>query len=1043
MQGVSIDRFTEYFLALHGREPYSWQKRLASMAVDGNWPAAVDLPTGSGKTACIDIAVFALACQVDRPLQERGAPRRIFFCVNRRVIVDEAYQRSIRIARKLWEAEDDASAETVVLRQVAHALRRLAGTAKADEVPPLDALELRGGIYRDNRWARSATQPTVICTTIDQLGSRLLFRGYGVSSNAAPIQAALIAYDSLVLLDEAHISQPFQESLKQVSYYLDWPKWAEEAVGALPMKFVPMTATPPAVGDANSVIRLDEADRANKSLMDRLAARKPAQLRIVADVAKAIIEEAGRYAEASKAVGIIVNRIATAREIYKSLRTKYAQGAVELVIGSMRPIDRDAQAERFAPLIGPNRGAAEATSFTIATQCLEVGADFDFDVLLTECASLDALRQRFGRLNRGGRPIEAHGAIFVKNKDAKPEGALVAEKPLDPIYGNALASTWNWLSSHAQAGNPEGGAGGAASAPASRKKGKSKTEATTTESRFIDFGIDALDELLKSEGGRIPSRLLAPSAQLHAPVMLPAYVDFWCQTSPHPVPDPDVALFIHGEQRSESDVQVCWRADLVEQQEEIWPDIVALVPPTSRECMSVPIARVRDWLSSVPATVPNDCDLLEVNDEAPGSDLRNGGRNGDEHDLARVCVLWRGAGNSVLLKSSEELRPGDTVVFSVSAEGWDELGHIPKTPRGAGIGADQPGNYVPLELRSIDVAEEAFQASKDRVVLRLHSTTRNAFPPGDAIDLLFFRATDSDDPPTLKELGDLLRDASSSLGPDHEPLRRRLHLLLKSGLRNERYPDSTGLVVTGRERAGAAKGWFLPSLDDGDDESSRVGVESPVTLDDHTDHVRQVIERTATLIAANVSAAVLDLAAKFHDWGKADERFQAILQRASLTDAYLLTCGTSRLLAKSSDVPATPGERRQARELAGLPDGFRHEMLSVQLAERSSELASNTSDRNLILHLIASHHGYARPFAPVVLDGDPPRVGINGVELLASERVERPAHRLDSGIAERFWLLTRRFGWWGLAYLEALLRIADQQASADEDSTKSDGKSLV
>ena len=46
--------------------------------------------------------------------------------------------------------------------------------------------------------------------------------------------------------------------------------------------------------------------------------------------------------------------------------------------------------------------------------------------------------------------------------------------------------------------------------------------------------------------------------------MLPAYVDFWCQTVTDPVPDPDVALFLHGPQRGEPDVQVCWRADLVE-----------------------------------------------------------------------------------------------------------------------------------------------------------------------------------------------------------------------------------------------------------------------------------------------------------------------------------------------------------------------------------------------------------------------------------------------------------------------------------------------
>jgi CRISPR-associated endonuclease/helicase Cas3 len=189
-------------------------------------------------------------------------------------------------------------------------------------------------------------------------------------------------------------------------------------------------------------------------------------------------------------------------------------------------------------------------------------------------------------------------------------------------------------------------------------------------------------------------------------------------------------------------------------------------------------------------------------------------------------------------------------------------------------------------------------------------------------------------------------------------------------------------------------------------------------LDAHLDDVRCEVRNLETLVSDALLTA-LDNAARWHDLGKADSRFQVLLHGGDALAAKF----APYKLAKG---PFLRGGSRQRWEHSELPDGFRHELVSLAMVCHEP---AQSAEHDLILHLIASHHGRCRPFAPCVIDESAPDVAFAGFTLSASDRALRGAHRLDSEVADRFWALRRRFGWWGLAYLESLLRLSDWAAS--------------
>jgi CRISPR-associated endonuclease/helicase Cas3 len=1038
---ISPESFSPFFQALWGCDPFPWQVEFAKRLCAGAPPDFVTVPTGSGKTACLDAALFALAVQAARPPAERTVGRRIFFIVNRRIIVDEAYERASRHllpalrapgkylkereGRKPGErrlSESKLAEATAILDQVAWWLRKVAG---GDNAEPLACAELRGGIYRDRAWAKSLIQPMILCSTVDQAGSRLLFRGYGVSPEARPIHAALLAQDSLLFIDEAHISQPFVETLNWIKDYRTF-QWPNGQIVALPFSLVCLTATPPSGKPEATTLELSDTDREHPVLKPRLTSVKMAQLAHApkakgknwkAELAKALEAHASTIISnhAPRSIAIMVNRVATARAVYALIQKNQPTADVALLLGRMRPLDRDALTEKLGVVLKTTRPGFEAVAehslqIVVSTQCLEVGADFDFDALVTECASLDALRQRFGRLNRGGRPITAHAVIVLPEEQNIALDKLAAETPIDPIYGNSIPRTWHWL---------QGLPGGA------------------------DFGLTsmttAINALRASKDEDQLNAMLTPA--IHAPALLPAYLDCWVQTNPPPAADPNVALFLHGPKRDMAEVQVCWRADLPEEASPAaWKEILALCPPTTIECLPVPLHFMNQWLE-------NGANLAEVDSSG---DAPQDTPEPEKHRRPSVqpsrAFIWRGGKArgggadeaSRFFEKPQDIRAGDTLILRTQDGGWQALGHLPNAP----------ADPLAPDAANVDCAERGQACMRRRAFVRLHPALWPAGEKDTPTWQLFEWTKDPEFEWRSPEASEMLAAAAEQIGGvnnDPGSLSTRLRHLAKwtlrkrgqSGLETESCSGYGGLVLSVRELLPVSSETSDDTGSDDDADDPLLETAKPQSLDAHTRHVTAVAGAYTTALGLDAFADALIRSAGLHDLGKADPRFQALLIGSDVAAALAQPV----LWAKSASVPTSALARQRAREKATLPDGFRHEMLSVKIGENalgSSALPSDNQFRALILHLIATHHGYARPFAPLIEDKTPPNVTLpmkdKTVTVTEAERREHPAHALDSGLPERFWQMNRRYGWWGIALLESLIRLADQYASAKGQS---------
>ena len=390
-------RFEEAFRALTGNDPFPWQRAMYRRIVAGDPPKSCQIPTGLGKTSVMAVWLLALA---ENPA---SVPRRLVYVVNRRTVVDQLTREAEKLRKNL------------------------------NRVPTLGerfgslAISTLRGQFQDNReWSADPARPAIIVGTVDMVGSRLLFSGYGIGFKLKPLHAGFLGQDVLLIHDEAHLEPAFQDLLMAIQ--------REQELCQEFGRFCVMelSATSRAQG---SDFRLTEEERNPPEVIPdppetpievvsrRLRARKGIAFVSPEGEKEKVPDRIGKIAKAypeshkGSAVLVFVNTLEDLAAVRKHLRDEQ----VQVLTGTLRGLERDRMAdprqETGCPIFArflkrPTSHEDEkdqwkvvptpGTVYLICTSAGEVGIDISADHMVCDLTAFDRMAQRFGRVNRFG-----------------------------------------------------------------------------------------------------------------------------------------------------------------------------------------------------------------------------------------------------------------------------------------------------------------------------------------------------------------------------------------------------------------------------------------------------------------------------------------------------------------------------------------------------------------------------------------------------------------------------------------------------------------
>lgn len=974
----ALGDFKAFFAELNdGNKPYQWQLRLLEYVLknNGEWPDCIDAPTGAGKTSAIEVHLFVNALAVDG---EINPPRRMIAAVNRRAVVDKQFERASAIREKMVGAKE-AKPGGIVARVAAKLLKRAQESVSEEGAEPFSLVEIRGGAGlpdADKDWRVHPTRVAILCMTPDMFGSRLLFRGYGTSKYMRPVEAALLAYDSVLFLDEAHLNRQLDLTARQVARI---EAFAASKIGVTPLQVCASTATHAERGKGEvGVVGVCEEDFAiDGELCKRLTCRKP--LGEIFELKKIDFTIKGELAKKAIAmldsiggpIACVFNSPKSACEFNDALRNEGYN--TECVVGKMRQFD----GLRVRSVL-TDESAMSKLDFVVGTQAIEVGIDADFTGMLTELASVSALVQRAGRVNRFGArnyggDDPGSEAICVWKRPAPKKSEL---KNYSGIYTlEELEAAETWLRSL----EGEEGLTAWVCSQAHDAGHMMRKDYERLELADVEF-FSKTSETLAAESDILAGSPSDLALWLNDDFNRDAEVSFAVRHFP--------ACFC-GEGAGASSVEG-FGASFLDKlpliDEELVPCLLGrarnvikcLIAISDGENLPMPLIKRPDSTVSVLASTravnaiaPGD--IVVVSDKAPiflseivYSDVFDGAASAEE-------VLAALGGTS---KSDIYL---DIIASHVTA----------------GVDCNVPVYFL------FEPDQEVDSLSKMRGILDVV----NGFLEGDSFDAEEF----------LSELEEL-----HAADDTNERLSQSL-TLLKGAIAQDDGAGEWSVLNLGESPAMGFYVVYAPSSRVASEASRKRSHAQLVTLEAHEKDVSDRVSEIAdTLELPGDIRAALGDAALHHDEGKRDSRFQALL-KASLkaSDSSV----EEMILAKGR--PLSKSEFLRLRDELSLPQGWRHEQLSAVKAW----CATGVKDRELVARLVGTSHGRGRTSFE------------HGASALLSNFSEAKNRESDAVVAHELFdvglwdeivrAIDIRYGYWGIAYLEALLRAADAQISAE------------